>query len=162
MFEALKEFAKMDINLVIMGHSGTEYNNPLEETKNVPNVKVILGDYGKASHKAYAAADIVLMPSLYEPCGIGQFIGMRYGAIPVVRDTGGLHDGIQEALKHNVGFVFDDFSVSSMMEAVNKALDLYKSDKRDYAVKTLMSFDNSWSNTSAEYIKLYKKLLTED
>lgn len=160
--EAAKDFSSMGVNLVIMGHSGTEYNNPLEETKSIPNVRVILGDYSNASHLAYGAADIFLMPSLYEPCGIGLFIGMRYGAIPVVRNTGGLHDGIQEALQKNVGFIFEDFSVSAIIDAVKKALDLYRSPNRDFAVKTLMSFSNSWVNTSTQYLELYKTILTED
>lgn len=160
--EAIKEFEKMDVNLIILGHSGAEYNNSLEDKKHISNIRIILKDYSKSSHEAYSAADIILMPSLYEPCGIGQFIGMRYGAIPVVRDTGGLHDGIKEAKEKEVGFTFDDFSVSDMMVALGNALKLYYSDKKDYAVKTLMSFDNSWKSTSAEYIKLYKKLLTED
>lgn len=160
--EAAKEFSGMGANLVIMGHSGTEYNRSLEETKNTPNVRVILGDYGQTSHRAYGAADIVLVPSLYEPCGIGQMIGMRYGAIPVVRDTGGLHDGVQEALKNNVGFVFDEFSVQAMMDAVQKAIALCCSDKRNEAVKKLMSFDNSWMGAAKQYTELYKTLSAED
>ncbi len=160
--EAVKEFPGTGANLVIMGHSGTEYNSPLAEAKNTPNVRVILGDYRQSSHKAYGAADIVLVPSLYEPCGISQFIGMRYGAIPVVRDTGGLHDGVQEALKNGVGFVFEDFSVQAMMDAVKKAIALCRSEKREEAVKKLMGFDNSWTGAAKQYTELYKTLSAED
>ena len=126
------------------------------------NVKIIFSDHANKSQREYAAADIVLMPSMYEPCGSSILIGMRYGAVPVVRKTGGLVDGSKKAVEQGVGFTFDEFTSEAMMKAVKKACELVKSDKRDEAVKTLLAIDNSWQNATEEYIKLYKRLLEEN
>ena len=99
------------------------------------------------------------MPSLYEPCGSSLMIGMRYGAVPVARNTGGLVDGSKEAVEKGVGFTFDDFSVEAMMKAVKKAVALITSDKHDEVVKTLLQIDNSWQKASEKYIELYRKII---
>lgn len=157
---AAQEFADNDINLIIFGPNSSDYINKIQEIKEkYNNIKIIFNDHANKSQKEYAAADIVIMPSLYEPCGSSLMIGMRYGAVPVARNTGGLVDGSKEAVEKGVGFTFDDFSVEAMMKAVKKAVALITSDKHDEVVKTLLQIDNSWQKASEKYIELYRKII---
>ena len=157
---AAEEFADNNINLIIFGPNSSDYVNKIQEVKEkYNNIKIIFNDHANKSQKEYAAADIVIMPSLYEPCGSSLMIGMRYGAVPVARHTGGLVDGSKEAVEKGVGFTFDDFSVDAMMKAVKKAVELVKSDKHDEVVKTLLQIDNSWQKASEKYIELYRKII---
>lgn len=157
---AAEEFANNNINLIIFGPNSSDYVNKIQEVKEkYNNIKIIFNDHANKSQKEYAAADIVIMPSLYEPCGSSLMIGMRYGAVPVARNTGGLVDGSKEAVEKGVGFTFDDFSVEAMMKAVKKAVALITSDKHDEVVKTLLQIDNSWQKASEKYIELYRKII---
>lgn len=157
---AAEEFANNNINLIIFGPNSSDYVNKIQEVKEkYNNIKIIFNDHANKSQKEYAAADIVIMPSLYEPCGSSLMIGMRYGAVPVARHTGGLVDGSKEAVEKGVGFTFDDFSVEAMMKAVKKAVALITSDKHDEVVKTLLQIDNSWQKASEKYIELYRKII---
>lgn len=157
---AAQEFADNNINLIIFGPNSSDYINKIQEIKEkYNNIKIIFNDHANKSQKEYAAADIVIMPSLYEPCGSSLMIGMRYGAVPVARNTGGLVDGSKEAVEKGVGFTFDDFSVEAMMKAVKKAVALITSDKHDEVVKTLLQIDNSWQKASEKYIELYRKII---
>lgn len=157
---AAQEFADNNINLIIFGPNSSDYINKIQEVKEkYNNIKIIFNDHANKSQKEYAAADIVIMPSLYEPCGSSLMIGMRYGAVPVARNTGGLVDGSKEAVEKGIGFTFDDFSVEAMMKAVKKAVALITSDKHDEVVKTLLQIDNSWQKASEKYIELYRKII---
>ncbi len=157
---AAQEFADNNINLIIFGPNSSDYINKIQEIKEkYNNIKIIFNDHANKSQKEYAAADIVIMPSLYEPCGSSLMIGMRYGAVPVARNTGGLVDGSKEAVEKGIGFTFDDFSVEAMMKAVKKAVALITSDKHDEVVKTLLQIDNSWQKASEKYIELYRKII---
>ena len=103
-----------------------------------------------------------LMPSLFEPCGLGQLFAMRYGTVPIVRGTGGLYDTVKHYDKNNPsgnGFVFYDYVASGMMWAVNRALDAYY-DKGAWAeiVKNAMKSDFSWKSSALKYIELYSWL----
>ncbi|MDT3693295.1 MAG: glycogen/starch synthase [Mucispirillum sp.] len=157
---AAEEFEKNNINLIIFGPNSSDYSHKIQEIKEKynKNIRIIVNDHANKSQKEYAAADIVLMPSLYEPCGSSQMIGMRYGAVPVSRNTGGLVDGAQAAVEKGVGITFDEFSVEAMMKAVMKAVSLITSEKHDEIVKTLLQIDNSWQKASEKYIELYKRL----
>ena len=113
----------------------------------------------------YAAADIFLMPSNYEPCGIGQLIAMRYGALPLVRETGGLKDTVKQYdkyTKEGTGFVFKDFNAHEMMYALKRALSLYGNyEEWQKVIKNAMTADFSWKNSAAEYKELYSKLIAK-
>ena len=158
---AAEEFEKNNINLIIFGPNSSDYSNKIQEIKEKynRNIRIIVIDHANKSQKEYAAADIVLMPSMYEPCGSIQMIGIRYGAVPVSRKTGGLVDGARAAVEKGIGITFDEFSVEAMMEAVMKAVSLITSEKHDEIVKTLLQIDNSWQKASEKYIELYKRLL---
>ncbi len=158
---SVEEFANNNINLIIFGYNNNDYNDRIEYIKEKynKNVKIIFDDYTSNAQHVYAAADIIIAPSLYEPCGLNIMIGMRYGAVPVARKTGGLVDGIKSAVDMGAGFTFDDFSVEAMMKSIKEAINLISSSKRDKIIKTLLQVDNSWQKATKKYIQLYKNLL---
>ena len=116
------------------------------------------------AQRIYAASDIFLMPSVYEPCGLGQMFAMRYGTIPVVRKTGGLADTVRhfgpESLDGN-GFLFEDFVASGLMWALNQALAYYKTPHWPLIIKNAMAGDFSWDKSARAYVELYKELRDE-
>ncbi len=117
------------------------------------------------AQRIYAASDIFLMPSNYEPCGIGQLIALRYGSIPVVRETGGLKDTVQQYNKYTGrgnGFVFGNYNAHEMMYALKRALGNYANyEVWQKIVENAMNSDYSWTESAKEYCKLYEKLLAK-
>ncbi len=115
------------------------------------------------AQRIYAASDIFLMPSNYEPCGIGQLIAMRYGAAPVVRETGGLKDTVRQYDKYEKqgnGFVFSNYNAHEMMYAIKRALSTYGNfEVWLQIVSNAMNSDYSWKESAREYKELYEKLL---
>jgi starch synthase len=103
------------------------------------------------------------MPSLYEPCGLGQLIALRYGTIPVARRTGGLADTISEydfSTGTGTGFLFDTYSPDEMLKAIKRAVEAFKDKKAwEQIQKNAMSQDFSWHKSAKEYHVLYKKTL---
>jgi len=100
------------------------------------------------------------MPSQFEACGIGQLIAMRYGAVPIVRKTGGLKDTVKiynEYKNTGNGFVFNNYDASEFLHEIKRALKLYKQkEKWDALVKKNMNINNTWQTSAQEYLKLYK------
>ena len=115
------------------------------------------------AQRIYASSDIFLMPSNYEPCGIGQLIAMRYGAVPVVRETGGLKDTVQQYDKYaksGNGFVFSNYNAHEMMYSLKRALSTYGSFEVWMQIEyNAMNSDYSWKESAREYKELYEKLL---
>jgi len=109
------------------------------------------------AQKIYAASDILLMPSRYEPCGLGQLIAMRYGALTVARATGGLKDTVTT----DVGFTFKNVSKREFYNSIKEALTVYYQNPKKWGkmVKRAMTRDFSWDKSAHEYVKLYKKLV---
>ena len=115
------------------------------------------------AHQAYAGADLVLMPSQMEPCGLTQLIAMRYGTVPVVRETGGLFDTVPA---YNVetgegnGFTFKSYNAHDMLDAVRRAEDLFR-DKEHWTAlqKSIMAYDSSWKRSVQEYWDIYRSLV---
>ena len=109
----------------------------------------------------YAGSDIFLMPSRSEPCGLSQMIALRYGSIPVVRETGGLKDSIQDSGDGNGnGFTFQNYNSGDMVYAVQRALTGYENKEGwSILVERALKSDNSWGRSANEYIRLYKQLL---
>src|SRR5215216_407733 len=111
----------------------------------------------RLARQIYGGADVFLMPSRYEPCGISQMISMRYGCIPLVRAVGGLHDTVTDS---ETGFVFIESKVKSFNDAVRRALNLYPYPSRWAAMqKAGLALDFSWPHSARKYVALYKKLL---
>ncbi len=150
-------FDKLDVQLVILGTGEKKYEDYCKKlAKKYPD-KVsaqIMFDVSLAQ-KIYAASDFFLMPSRYEPCGLGQMIAMRYGSLPIVRKTGGLADTVNSSL----GFAFTSFSQRALYLAILKAVKTY-SDKRKYQAmqKRVMKKDFSWNKSAKKYLSIYKSL----
>jgi len=109
------------------------------------------------SHSLYAASDVIVMPSKYEPCGLVQMIAMRYGAIPVVRKTGGLADTVTEG---KTGFLFTNYSTEELIFTLNRAWSIIENDeKRLQMAKLGMEIDFSWDGSATKYQQLYRTLL---
>ena len=162
---AMNEIIKLPLQFVVLGSGDREYELQFEMFRErfPDKVRVHLGFSPELARRIYAGADIFLMPSRFEPCGLSQMIAARYGAVPVVRETGGLKDSIMpyDAEKgEGIGFVFTDYSCESITEAINRAFTAYN-DKEKWAdlVKRAMEWDFSWENSAKEYIRMYNELL---
>ncbi|MGE4571497.1 MAG: glycogen synthase [Candidatus Izemoplasmatales bacterium] len=155
-----------DFKFVVLGSGESLYEEYFQELeKDFPNkVKVYIGYSNELAHQIYASSDIFLMPSKYEPCGLGQIIALKYGSIPLVRETGGLVDTITPYNEFNSsgnGFSFTNFNAHDMMHVLRYAIHIYQHNKEawDHIVKEAMISDFSWKTSAKEYRKLYKKIL---
>lgn len=127
-------------------------------------VAIRLGFIPSLSRKIYAGSDIFLMPSKSEPCGLSQMISLRYGTVPIVRETGGLKDSITDSGDgEGNGFTFQSYNAHDMLYAIERALAAYE-DKEDWdiLVNRALAQDFSWGRSANEYIKLYNAVLKED
>ena len=116
----------------------------------------------KLASQVYAGADIFLMPSKSEPCGLSQMVAMRYGTIPIVRETGGLKDTVSAynpEEKTGRGFTFVDYNAHEMLRAIERCVDFYRNDKKgfDRLKRSDMKTDFSWKASVKKYLKVYKK-----
>ena len=116
------------------------------------------------SHKIYASCDAFLMPSLFEPCGLSQLMSLRYGTLPIVRETGGLKDTVEpynEFEKTGTGFSFTNYNAHEMLNIIRYAEQIYYDKKKDWnkMVERAMNADFSWKNSAAQYELLYRELL---
>ena len=129
--------------------------------KYAPKIAVHFGYNEALAHEAYAASDVILMPSRVEPCGLNQLYALKYGTIPIVRGIGGLKDTIIDvSQEEGYGFVFYDFTVESIDSAIKRALDYYAKEKNwSIITKKAMSLDFSWDKSAQKYIDLYNLLL---
>lgn len=112
------------------------------------------------AHQIYGGSDSILMPSRVEPCGLNQMYAMRYGTLPVVRETGGLKDTVKDISERGgYGFTFRDFTVEAAVTALDRALDLYEdSSKLSRIRKRIMELDFSWNVSAQQYIEMYKEI----
>ena len=127
------------------------------------NVSVNIKFDNKLAHRIYAGSDFFLMPSLYEPCGLGQLISLKYGTVPIVRKTGGLADTIQEfdteAISGN-GFLFKDYTSQALTDAVSRAYSIFcKREKFRILSEKCMEFNFSWEESAKKYKDLYGSIL---
>ena len=117
------------------------------------------------AHKVYAASDAMLVPSRFEPCGLTQLIAMRYGSVPIVRETGGLKDTVEPYNEYEdtgTGFSFANYNGDEMLNTINYAKHIYYDDKKawDGIVRRGMSADYSWSNSAKKYEQLYDRIIS--
>lgn len=117
----------------------------------------------RLSHQIYAGSDFILMPSRVEPCGLNQLFALRYGTLPIVRDTGGLHDTVIDmSQKDGYGIRFSDFTLEDALHAMHRAFELYHDPKRHLDLqKKAISLDFSWQSSAKQYLNLYTSLLQE-
>ncbi|MEO8210523.1 MAG: glycosyltransferase, partial [bacterium] len=146
--------------MVILGLGEEKYHKFLKnaEKKYKNKLAIHIGFNETLAHQIEAAADMFLMPSKYEPCGLNQMYSLRYGTVPIVRNTGGLSDTIIDYRKPNGnGFLFDKYDSNELLKAILTALSLYKDKpKWNKLVRQGMSLDFSWKVSAAKYMKLYK------
>ncbi len=164
--EALDQLMwETEIQFVILGSGEWEYESFFRDMqgKYPGRLSACFGFVPELAHKIYAGSDIFLMPSKSEPCGLSQMIALRYGTIPVVRETGGLKDSIQDSGDgEGNGFTFQSYNSGDMLQAVHRALEGYaKPEGWAVLVDRAMKCDNSWGRSANEYIRLYKSLIKE-
>ncbi len=148
-----------NVSCIVLGKGDRHYEGMVEELANRhPGLcKSILEFNESLAHRLYAAGDMILIPSRFEPCGLSQMIGMRYGTIPVARRTGGLADTIAS----DNGFLFDRLDYNDLLSILDTALEEFFERPRDWQkrVKSAMMSDFSWNRSAKQYLKVYKQLL---
>ena len=155
-----EEILSLGAQFVILGVGDAKVEGELK-TKKIENggnfAFVNRFDEGLA-HRIYAAADLFLMPSRFEPCGLVQIIAMRYGALPIVRATGGLKDTVEDG---KTGFVFEEYSTEALIEVVERAVGRFGVENIQFRqmIAQAMRQDFSWDTSAKEYLQLYEKAL---
>lgn len=163
--EAAGELMELDFSIVILGTGEPDLEKFLKGLRRryPKRVGLTIGFDNALAHRIEAGADLFLMPSRFEPCGLNQMYSLRYGTLPIVRQTGGLNDTVKNwnpASGLGTGFTFKEPSVRSLVGAVEKALAAYgKSRQWGRLMKNAMERDNSWEKSAKKYLKLYRTLL---
>ncbi len=162
--EVIEELLQMDIQMVILGTGDWKYENALTELSRRFSTKlaVVINFSRDIASKIYGGADMFLMPSRFEPCGLSQLIAMRYGNVPIVRETGGLKDTVipyNAESGEGTGFTFKSYDAYDMLDAIKRALAVY-ADKKQWqnVMKNAMARDYSWKEQAKKYLDLYKSL----
>ena len=161
----LDELLQADVQMVLLGSGDWTYENFFREAQSRHPDKFCYcaGFVPELARKIYAGADIFLMPSKSEPCGLSQMVACRYGTVPVVRETGGLKDSITDCGDgYGIGFTFKTYNANDMLESIRRALGAY-GNKNDWPilVDRALKADFSWGRSANEYIRLYRALLKE-
>jgi starch synthase len=157
--EAGEDLAKEEVMLIVLGAGEAKYEKLMRDLAQAhpDKIGVRIGYDEAVAHRIEAGADMFLMPSRYEPCGLNQIYSLRYGTIPIVRATGGLDDTIDEG----TGFKFREYASAALMGAVRKSLSEYRSPEKWTArMKRAMAKDFSWKVSALEYTRLYRNLLS--
>jgi len=154
-----------DVQLVVLGMGEARYTNLFSWAEQQYRGKMAARfamDH-ELAHRLYASADFFLMPSQFEPCGLSQMMSLRYGTVPIVRETGGLRDTVlsyNEYTKEGNGFTFLNYNAHDMLHVIKRALSYYKDQPE--VIKELrirgMQGDYSWTNSAGKYVKLYEQI----
>ncbi|HTC32231.1 MAG TPA: glycogen synthase GlgA [Bryobacteraceae bacterium] len=155
--DAASRLLAEDLSLVVLGSGDPAQESMFRALAQAypDRVGVQIGYDTGLSHRIEAGADMFLMPSRYEPCGLNQIYSLRYGTVPVVRATGGLDDTIEE----DTGFKFQDYSGDALLDAVRKALAAYQNrDRWTSRIGRCMAKNFSWNASAGEYVDLYRRL----
>ena len=160
--DSIEKIISMGANIIILGKGDELLRIKLLAAAEKYKGKLCFktGFQDDLAHRIYAGSDIFLMPSRYEPCGLGQMIAMRYGALPVARKTGGLADTVsdyQPLTNKGTGFLFKEYTSSSLINCLKTALTAYTvKNKWDNLKRNAMAVDFSWKASAKKYIELYK------
>jgi len=160
----IAELLDMDLHMIVLGTGEKKYEDMFRWAQGAYKGKISANIcYNPVlAQKIYAGSDMFLMPSLFEPCGLGQLYGMRYGTVPVVRETGGLKDTVipyNEYTGEGTGFTFANYNAHEMKDAVIRAIRVYRN-KNEWKtiVKRCMQQDLSWEKSAREYANLYNRI----
>ncbi|MCX7926843.1 MAG: glycogen synthase GlgA [Candidatus Omnitrophica bacterium] len=157
--EAIDEICHLDIQMVILGTGDLKYHQIMEQmAKKYPKViSLHLKFDDTLAHKIYAGSDMFLMPSKYEPCGLGQMISFRYGSVPIVFKTGGLADTVND----KNGYIFDVYSKERLLQTLKKAVKDFKLKKKwNQLIQQGMKENFSWATSAKKYQKIYEKAMS--
>lgn len=162
----MDELCQDDIQLVVLGTGEDRYENMFRHFAWKYGDKVSANIYysDALSHKIYASCDAFLMPSLFEPCGLSQLMALRYGTIPIVRETGGLKDTVQaynEYESTGTGFSFTNYNAHEMLNTIRYAEQIYYDKKREWnkMIDRAMAADFSWEVSARKYQEMYDWLI---
>ena len=162
----MDEICTDDVQFVILGTGEEKYENMFRyyDWKYGNRVSANIYYSEDMSHKIYAACDAFLMPSLFEPCGLSQLMSLRYGTIPIVRETGGLKDTVQPYNQYEstgTGFSFSNYNAHEMLDTIRYAKYVYYTNKREWnkLIDRAMAADFSWNVSARRYENLYNWLL---
>jgi starch synthase len=162
--EAAPEIARLPAQLVVLGTGEKHFESALQDLARAfpAEISVTIGFDERLAHLIEAGADIFLMPSRYEPCGMNQMYSQRYGTIPVVRATGGLLDSVQD-FSHDgdkgTGFIFTDATAAALLSAIKRSVEVYASASWRKLQLNAMERDFSWGRAAAQYFQIYERLI---
>ncbi len=161
----IEEICAEDTQLVVLGTGEEKYEHLFRHFawKYPERVSGNIFYSNERAHKIYASCDAFLMPSLFEPCGLSQLMSLRYGTVPIVRETGGLKDTVEpynEFEQKGTGFSFANYNAHEMLNTIRYAKHVYFNKKRDWnrIIDRGMAMDFSWSNSAKEYMDLYDRM----
>lgn len=155
-----------NIQMIVLGTGEKEFEDFFREMESryPTKFKAYIGFDEKLAHQIYAGTDMFLMPSKFEPCGLGQLIALRYGTIPIVRETGGLNDTVssyREDTEEGNGFTFRNFNAHDMLHTIHRAIEFFNDEEVwQQLVQEAMSQDYSWGQSAQKYHELYNQLVT--
>ncbi len=156
---------KLGVQIVVLGTGDQKYEKFFTDLqrKHPEQVRANIGFDMRLAQQIYAGSDMFLMPSRFEPCGLGQLISLRYGTIPIVRKTGGLADTIVDYSADDPssnGFVFEDYTSSALMKTVKRAVETY-GDKKEWKrlIETALAGDYSWCAQASRYVDFYHEAM---
>ncbi|MCI8402723.1 MAG: glycogen synthase GlgA [Lachnospiraceae bacterium] len=162
----MDELCSDAIQLVVLGTGDAKYENMFRhyDWKYSDSVSAVIAYNDALSHKIYASCDAFLMPSLFEPCGLSQLMSLRYGTVPIVRETGGLKDTVEpynEYEKSGTGFSFSNYNAHEMLQIIRYAEKVYYDRKKDWnkIVERAMKTDYSWKASAKKYEELYDTMM---
>ncbi|MBR6569820.1 MAG: glycogen synthase GlgA [Clostridia bacterium] len=160
------DLMQQDVQLVVLGMGESRYVSMFTwaEDKYKGKVAARFAMDHALAHQIYAGCDMFLMPSQFEPCGLSQLIALRYGTVPIVRETGGLRDTVlsyNEFTGEGNGFSFFNYNAHDMLHVIERAMDYYKNHKDVWSLlqQRGMTGDYSWTNSAGKYVDLYKQLV---
>ena len=159
---------QQNVQLVVLGTGDKHYEDHFKwlDYRYGNKVSANIRFDNALANKIYASCDMFLMPSLFEPCGLGQLIALRYGSIPIVRETGGLKDTVasyNEYTEDGNGFSFENYNADDLYNVIQYALWIYKDKKKwNNLVKQAMKSDNSWNKSAEIYLNMYRELTGQD
>lgn len=160
--EVIEQVLHQDVQFIVLGTGDSAYENYFNDLAHRYTGKVvsIISFNADLSRKIYSGADLFLMPSKSEPCGLSQMIASRYGAVALVRETGGLRDSISPYGAGGNGFTFHDYNAYDMLYVINEALNVYRDGEEwQKLVQRAMTTDFTWAKSAKEYLALYNGIL---
>ena len=162
---ARERLFSMDVGLVLLGSGDAKYEDAFSglQERHPDHFGFVRGFNDPLAHRIYAGSDIIMVPSLYEPCGLTQMYALKYGSVPIVRATGGLNDTVQDPKERQfpgTGFKFRKFDATSFVKAVSRAITVYKG--REYwqaMMQEGMGQDFSWEKSAKRYMDVFEQAI---